>query len=199
MSSISSLSFTAPLSTYPTGTERTRTAQPTAEEELSPAEKKQVAHLKQQDAEVRRHEQAHLAAAGPYGQGPPKYEYEEGPDGKRYAVGGHVGIDTAEIEGDPEATLKKARIIKRAALAPQEPSQQDRKVAREADQMAQKAERELRDQKAEETKTQANGASGEQPGEAATPRATLNIAQGYDRNGSPVAGPVASAQINVFV
>ncbi len=181
------------------GTERNRAAQPTSEEELSPEEKKQVEQLKQQDAEVRRHEQAHLAAAGPYGKGSPQYEYKEGPDGKQYAVGGHVGIDTEEVEGDPEATLKKARIIQRAALAPKEPSQQDRKVAQEAEQMAQKAERQLQEQKAEEAKTQAGGASGEHPGDAVSPGAPpKTIAQGYDRHGSPVVGPSVSARLNVF-
>ena len=199
MSSISSISFALPLQAYPNRTEGKRTAQPTSEKELSSEEKKQVAKLKKQDAEVRRHEQAHLAAAGPYGKGSPQYEYKEGPDGKKYAVGGHVGIDTAEIEGDPEATLKKARIIKRAASAPTEPSQQDRKVAREAEQMAKKAERQLQEQKAEEAKTQAGGASGEHPGEAVSPGAPPQpIAQGYDRHGSPVVGPSASARLNVF-
>ena len=199
MSSISSISFAAPLQAYPNRTEGNRAAQPTSEEELSPEEKKQVEKLKKQDAEVRRHEQAHLTAAGPYSKGSPQYEYKEGPDGKQYAVGGHVEIDTAEVEGDPEATLKKARIIKQAALAPKEPSQQDQKVARQAEQMAQKAERELQEQKAEETKTQAGGASGEHPGDAVSPGAPLKaIAQGYDRHGSPVVGPSASARLNVF-
>ena len=200
MASLSNISFTTPLSTYPVGTERNRAEQPASEADLSPEEKKQVEHLKQQDAEVRRHEQAHLAAAGPYGKGPPQYEYKEGPDGKRYAVGGHAEIDTAEVEGDPEATLKKAQIIKRAALAPQEPSQQDRKVAREAEQMAQKAERELQGLKAEEAKVQDGGASGDQPGEATALGAALKtIAQGYDRTGNPVVGFSVPSRINVFV
>ena len=179
--------------------ERNRAAQPKSEDALTTSEKKQVEKLKKQDAEVRRHEQAHLAASGSYGKGSPTYEYKKGPDGKQYAVGGHVEIDTAEVEGDPEATLKKARIIKQAALAPKEPSSQDQKIARQAEQMAQKAERELQEQKAEETKTQAGGASGEHPGDAVSPGAPLKaIAQGYDRHGSPVVGPSASARLNVF-
>ena len=181
------------------GTQRSRAAQPPAEEEISPEDKKQIAQLKKQDAEVRRHEQAHMAASGSFGKGAPTFEYKKGPDGKQYAVGGHVEIDTAEVEGDPEATLKKARVIRQAALAPKEPSAQDQKVAREAAQMAQKAERQLQEQKVEETKTQAGGASGAHPGEAVSSGAPAKpIAQGYDRYGSPVVGSAASARINVF-
>ena len=199
MSSISSISFAAPLQAYSNRTEGNRAAQPKSEDGLTTSEKKQVEKLKKRDAEVRRHEQAHLTAAGSYAKGAPQYEYKEGPDGKQYAVGGHVEIDTSEVEGDPEATLTKARIIQRAALAPQEPSQQDQKVARQAAKMVQKAERELQEQKAEEAKTQAGGASGEHPGEAVSPDAPPQpIAQGYDRHGSPVVGPFALARINVF-
>ncbi len=158
--------------------------------ELTAQEKKEVAELKKLDAEVRRHEQAHLAAAGPYGKGPPTYEYKEGPDGKQYATSGHVEIDATEVEGDPEATLEKARIVKQAALAPSEPSNQDRKVAREAEMMAQKAERELRQQEAEET-----AASKDE--QASSPKPSP-LAQGYDRQGSPLFKVSAPAQINIF-
>ena len=52
-----------------------------------------------------------------------------GPDGNRYAIGGEVSIDVAPVDGDPEATIAKMEIVKAAALAPAEPSAQDRKVA----------------------------------------------------------------------
>ena len=42
----------------------------------------------------RAHEMAHLAAAGGLATGP-YYEYQQGPDSKQYAVGGHVNIDTS--------------------------------------------------------------------------------------------------------
>jgi len=200
MSSISSISFAAPLQAYPNRTEDKRASQPKSEDALTTSEKKQVEKLKKRDAEVRRHEQAHLTAAGPYSKGAPQYEYKKGPDGKQYAVGGHVEIDTAEVEGDPEATLKKARIIKQAALAPQEPSQQDQKIARKAEKMVQKAERELQEQKAEQTRAEATGESGKQPGEATVHDASRNtLSQGYDRHGSPVVGVSAPARINVYV
>jgi hypothetical protein len=78
-------------------------------------------------------------AAGPYARGAPHYEYVRGPDGRLYAVAGEVKIDTSPVPGDPEATLEKARAIKRAALAPANPSPQDRRVAALADRMAAKA------------------------------------------------------------
>src|SRR5690606_10089244 len=58
------------------------------------------------------------------------YQYERGPNGVNYAVGGEVPISTSE-EATPEATLRlrKAQIIQRAALAPAEPSPQDRRIA----------------------------------------------------------------------
>ncbi len=57
------------------------------QQELSDEEQEIVAELKRRDTEVRRHEQAHSSAAGSYG-GPPSFEYERGPDGRLYAVGG---------------------------------------------------------------------------------------------------------------
>ncbi len=110
--------------------------------ELTEEERRQVEELKKRDEEVRRHEEAHFRTGGRYASSP-QYEYQTGPDGRRYAVGGSVDIDTSAIPDDPRATLEKARIIKRAALAPEEPSNQDRKVAREAEQMAAEAMREM--------------------------------------------------------
>ena len=102
-------------------------------------EERLLQKLRQVDREVRAHEQAHLMAAGPYARGAPHYEYVRGPDGRLYAVAGEVKIDTSPVPGDPEATLEKARAIKRAALAPANPSPQDRRVAALADRMAAKA------------------------------------------------------------
>ncbi len=105
--------------------------------------------LRQRDREVRAHEQAHLLAAGPYARGGPHYEYVRGPDGRLYAVGGEVKIDTSPIPGNPKATLEKARTIKRAALAPAHPSPQDRMVALQADRMAMEALMEIQKQQME--------------------------------------------------
>ncbi|WP_324288934.1 putative metalloprotease CJM1_0395 family protein [Pseudomonas sp. SL4(2022)] len=94
-------------------------------------EQLEIAKLVSRDQEVRTHEQAHAAVGGRYA-GAPSYTYERGPDGKRYAVGGEVSIDTSPIPNDPEATLRKMEVVIRAALAPAEPSAQDRQIAAQA-------------------------------------------------------------------
>lgn len=99
---------------------------------LTEEEKAEVADLKRRDAETRRHEQAHATAGGPYS-GAPSYTYERGPDGRSYAVAGSTPIDVSPISGDPSATARKMETVKRAALAPAEPSAQDRKVAAQAE------------------------------------------------------------------
>ena len=111
--------------------------------ELSDEEKQQVAELKQRDAEVKAHEAAHLAAAGGLARGGASYEYQKGPDGNAYAVGGEVSIDTATVKGDAEATIAKAQQVRSAALAPANPSSQDYKVAAAASQMEAQARQEL--------------------------------------------------------
>lgn len=77
-----------------------------------------------------------MAAAGGLAKGAARFSYQKGPDGQLYAVGGEVSIDTSAVAGNPEATLAKANIIRAAALAPADPSSQDRAVAASAAQMA---------------------------------------------------------------
>jgi len=108
----------------------------------SEAELAQISDLKARDAEVVAHERAHAVVGGQHA-GSPTYSYETGPDGVKYAVSGEVSIDTSEVAGDPQATLQKAQQIKAAALAPAEPSAQDRKVATQADQMASQARNDI--------------------------------------------------------
>ncbi len=60
---------------------------------------------------------AHVAAGGGVVRSSPNYDYRVRPDGKRYAVGGHVDIDTGS-EREPEATIRKMQQVKRSALAP---------------------------------------------------------------------------------
>ena len=67
----------------------------------------------------------------------------------RYAVGGEVSIDSSPVEGDPAATITKMEQVKRAALAPAEPSGQDRSVASSAAQAEAAARMELLQQKSE--------------------------------------------------
>lgn len=114
---------------------------------LSPAEQTMVRKLAGRDRQVRNHEQAHVAAGGSSVTGGPSYSFQTGPDGRRYAVGGEVPIDASEVPGDPKATIAKARQIRRAALAPADPSPQDRAVAASASQMEVAARREVSEEK----------------------------------------------------
>ncbi len=98
---------------------------------LTAEERSIIAELTQTDREVRAHEQAHLAAAGGLARGV-SFSYTTGPDGKQYAVGGEVSIDTSPVSGDPQATIQKAQQVRAAASAPANPSGQDRAVAAQA-------------------------------------------------------------------
>ena len=102
---------------------------------------KRVQELRQRDSAVRRHEQAHLAAAGQYAIGAPSYGYVTGPDNQRYAVSGEVRLDISAIPDDPEGTIRKMEQVKRAALAPSDPSGQDYAVASQASSMQAEAYR----------------------------------------------------------
>ena len=121
------------------------------EQGLSQQEKKQVEKLKKVDRETRAHEQAHVAAGGSTIQGGVRYKFKVGPDGKKYAVGGHVNIDISPEPGDPKATIRKMQQVRKAALAPADPSPQDRAIAQTAAKLEAKARAELREENAEET------------------------------------------------
>jgi len=133
---------------------------------LTEEERAEVQQLQQRDAEVRRHEQAHQAAGGPY-TGAAVYQYTRGPDSRLYAVSGEVRIDSSVVPGDPEATIAKMRVVRRAALAPAEPSPQDLRVAAQAQQKLTQAQAELRQDRLEERRDGAAEAQAERAERAA--------------------------------
>lgn len=108
----------------------------------SESEQQQISQLVKRDNEVVAHELAHSTVGGQYA-GAPNYSYKTGPDGAKYAVAGEVSIDTSRISNDPQATLRKAQQIQAAALAPAQPSSQDRRVAMKAEQMATQARQQI--------------------------------------------------------
>ena len=110
--------------------------------EQQQAEQQELQELQARDQEVRSHEQAHASIGGRYA-GAPSYSYQQGPDGRQYAIGGEVQIDIAPIAGDPQATIQKMQQVKAAALAPAEPSSADRRIAAEASQRMLQAQTEL--------------------------------------------------------
>ncbi len=149
-------------------------SQATNSPERSPEEEKLIQELRATDREVRAHEMAHQAAAGGLSKGGPTFEYQSGPDGQRYAVSGEVQIDTSGVSGNPEATLQKAQQIQRAALAPAQPSAQDRSVAVAAAAMAAEARAEIASQNTDgEKNTDSN------PEESALQRVTTKINEAY--------------------
>jgi hypothetical protein len=117
-------------------------AKSTDELAMDPERRAQLEKLRARDQEVRAHEAAHQAAAGGLA-GAASFQYERGPDGKPYAVGGEVSIQASSVPNDPRATLAKAQRIQRAALAPADPSSQDRAVAGAAQAMATRAQGEI--------------------------------------------------------
>ena len=86
--------------------------------DLTESEKREVQRLKQRDAEVRNHERAHITSGGPYVRGGANFQYQRGPDGRNYAVGGEVTIDVSSVPNNPDATVRKMQVVRRAALAP---------------------------------------------------------------------------------
>lgn len=114
-----------------------------AGEELTESQQQQVQSLKLRDLHVKMHEAQHMAAAGAYARGGPSFIYTTGPDGKPYAVSGEVLLDTSPVPDNPEATIRKAQIIRAGALAPADPSGADRSVAAAATRMENEARAEL--------------------------------------------------------
>lgn len=120
----------------------------TLEKRAENVEARALVELKKRDREVRTHEQAHKAVAGRFASGA-SFTLERGPDGRFYAVGGHVNLDVSEA-ATPEKTIQKMMVIRRAALAPAQPSAQDRTVASQATASEAGAKRELAQEMAEE-------------------------------------------------
>ncbi|WP_373081041.1 putative metalloprotease CJM1_0395 family protein [Zhongshania sp.] len=136
----------------PEAAKRVDAAVQKAEEQQIRAE---VQELSARDREVHRHELAHSVAGGRY-TGSPSYEFKRGPDGNTYAVNGEVSIDIAPA-ATPQATIDKMQIVKQAALAPSEPSSQDRQVAAQAARIEAEARRELASSSAEDESAASQG------------------------------------------
>jgi SprA-related family len=113
------------------------------QQDFSVQELKKIESLKARDREVKTHEMAHLSAAGGFALGGSSFRYQTGPNGVRYAVAGEVPIDISAVQGDPQATMQKAETIRKAALAPTNPSAQDQRIASKASVMSAKASAEL--------------------------------------------------------
>jgi SprA-related family len=152
--------------------EKSAVTDPSNPENLSDEDQKKVEELQRRDREVRAHEQAHKAAGGSL-TGSPSFKTERGPDGKSYAVSGEVKIDTSPVPNNPEATIRKLEQVKRAALAPANPSGQDRRVAAAADSKIQAARQEKREKETEELK-KANEKKGGDTADLTDPKSPID-------------------------
>ncbi len=118
-------------------------------ETLTPNDLRVIAELQLRDREVRAHEAAHKAAGGGYVSGA-SYTYQQGPDGRQYAIGGEVSVNMSSAGSDPESIIAKMDQIRVAALAPADPSSQDRAVAAAASAIAEQARETIRNQERNE-------------------------------------------------
>ena len=135
-----------PFSLNSTSDEKDGESATSVKPDLTPDQQRKMEQLKSRDRAVRAHEAAHMAAAAGLVRSGASFSYQTGPDGQRYAVGGEVSIDTSSVANNPEATLAKASQIQAAALAPADPSAQDRAVAASAARMAMEARIQLAQQ-----------------------------------------------------
>lgn len=158
----------------------------TASTDASGKDAQEVAELKKVDQEVRAHEQAHVMAGGNLVRGGATFGYRRGPDGNQYAVSGEVSIDSSPVQGDPRATIRKAEQVRKAALAPAQPSSQDRAVAAAASGMEVQAQAELNQKQFEKTKSGSGETSSQVEGKTGAPASSAPA-------GSSLAGRAAAA------
>ena len=85
--------------------------------------------FKNSDSNIRTHEQAHAANGATTT--PISYKYQMGPDGKMYAIGGEVRLDTS-IPKDPKEASFKLSQIQRASNAPSDMSGADAHISIQA-------------------------------------------------------------------
>lgn len=102
----------------------------------------EVTRLKRTEQSIRTHEAAHMAAGGSFSGGV-SYIYAKGPDGRMYVSGGEVPIQAPEGK-TPEETVRNMEIVRRAAMAPADPSSQDLAVAAAAMQIESRARAAIR-------------------------------------------------------
>jgi len=164
--------------------QQSRGGEQSAEQEAQ--DQQEIRELSARDRQVKAHEQAHSSVGGSYA-GSPSYTYRTGPNGVRYAVGGEVPIDISPAS-TPEATLRKAETVVRAALAPADPSPTDRRVAAAASALASKARYEIARLASEKAQTAAPVVQdGEEEAEQGP--------QPYEKAGTSLSGGMLSASL----
>jgi hypothetical protein len=151
-------------------------------QKLSADQELEVAWLESRDREVRAHEAAHQAAGGALVSGL-GFQFQTGPDGRSYAIGGDVTIDVSIVPGNPQATVAKMRQVRDAALAPAQPSAQDEMVAAQAEEQELAAEMAVQEAAAATSAPSAPSPSGaaapSSSAAAAAPAPASGVLQGH--------------------
>jgi hypothetical protein len=111
--------------------------------EMTLEQANELKRMQTQADKVVSHEGAHAMVGGTLMLGGPVYQYELGPDGEVYETAGQSRIDMSPIAGNPQGTIFKMQHVKRAAMAPLNPSGADRVVASQADQIENQARKHL--------------------------------------------------------
>ncbi|MCL1890185.1 MAG: hypothetical protein FWF99_06790 [Desulfovibrionaceae bacterium] len=105
----------------------------------SAADRELLERLQARDLLVRGHESAHILAAGGQATGPARYDYQTGPDGRQYAIGGSVDISIVSSPASDEEAAIQAETARRAATANGEMSLADMRVATRAAELSARA------------------------------------------------------------
>lgn len=169
--------------------------------QLTPDDLQVISNLQARDREVRAHEAAHQAAGGG-AVGGASFSYQQGPDGRNYAIGGEVSVDLS-ASGSPEAVIAQMARVRAAATAPANPSAQDLSVAAAAASIAAAARQEQLTQvvteqsKATETKEKKAEATAEldaQVGQTGSSASPSPDASTDDKAEGSAKIPIADAQ-----
>lgn len=89
------------------------------------ARQAEVARLRGQERDVRRHQVFKAAVGGAYVSAA-SYQFDIGPDGHRYIVGGESPLDLSPVENNPRATIQKMQRVRAAATLGIRPTRADR-------------------------------------------------------------------------
>lgn len=157
-----------------------------------PQIKEEIARLRSIEEKVKAHEAAHKSAGGTLA-GSVSYTYTRGPDGRNYITGGEVQIETSGGQ-TPQDTIARMEQVVRAALAPADPSPQDRAVAQQASVQAMQARQEQSSQSNQSVAgTTKSGDSNTNP-VAGKEIDSSNARQNTDKAGKPSQGRNSEAR-----
>lgn len=178
----------------PSDEKAAKTAIPEKTAKEDPQVQQAIAQLKSIEEKVKAHEAAHKS--GGAATGPISYSYTRGPDGRNYITGGEVPI-TISTGRTPQETISRMQQVIQAALAPADPSPQDRAVAAQAAALQQSARQEQSSSQLTAPDKETASPSPDQSQETGKPDSTASKTDAADidtpRTSHSTGTPVASA------